>query len=862
MALPPPPPGFTLDAPGAGPAIPGRTIVRKGVEPTKPDLPEGWEIGPGGTARPVAGLPGAFTQPGPKQTPAQARKDELEVIKAERDLAKTPETDPALSKAIKGIGIDEWLTNVDRAREHINTGFATGMLGSIAGHFPGTPRKDFLGALQGIKGASILEKLQALREQSKTGASGMGSLTEQEGERLANSIASLSDDMSASELKKSLTIIERHAKSLKAIGDGLNPEDPAVQKKYGIPGLPGAEPAAADTPDAPPLNPLANNTPGDQGPQFTPSTGGTRSIVDPKKQALGEKIAALVAKGADRNTVMGFAVRADPTLRSDPVFRGWVDEALGYRKKYPGAKFSIDPGFYTQEVPLDASEQSRNTTAQSTGAALALNALDGATAGSVDKIIPNSEATLAAMQQQHPGASFAGQVGGGATAALGLEGLLAKLGMAPGLLRGALADATYGGAAGANSDSDMGAAGRIANGALFGLGGNVAGQGLLRIPGAALRGATSPATSYVAREVPGAMTIGQAVGGKLKGFEDRLSGLGLGVSERHLEGLQKMNSKAFDRALDPIGGKVDGKFGEEAVAHAQGEVSNAFSKALSGKSATTDHRFIVDSAKALNAMSALPPRVATEVEDSVNEVVRNYFDPATLAINGENLQSALRELGDIKRAYKNDPLGHRIGKSVDQMTDALENMFRRQAPDVMPQYEAAKKAFKRVSTLEDAVLRAKNESKDGNAVFTSGQLGMVDRANTVKFGGKHAAAAGKGEFHEFQRNVQEVLANKVPDSGSAGRILVPMTIASAIGGAGAGAPSGNAVEGAAGGAGTNLTLAGLLALAYTRTGQRVLTSRVLNRGVASRAAGRAAKKAAPALGHAAGTAAALGSRDE
>lgn len=815
--LPPLPPGFTLDAqPSVAPS--GAITL--------------------GTPRPK--------EPAP-QTPAQAEKDQLEVEKMKRDLAKTPETDPALAQSIKNLGLEEWLTNVDRARDQLKTGFATGVLGSIAGHFPGTPRQDFLGALQGIKGASILEKLQALREQSKNGSSGMGSLTEQEGERLANSIASLSDTMSAKELSKSLDIVERHAKALQAIGAGKNPEDPAVQQEFGILPLPGEKPAEAAPP--PPENPLANGG-DDQGPSLTPSAGETRSVIDPKKQALGAKIVGLAAKGADFKTLMGFAVGADPSLRNDPRFRAWAKDAVQYHKQHPGAKFGIDPSFYTTEVPLSLQEKVGNAVAQSSPGAAAMNAANAVTAGNLGAITGDTEGVdraLAVANAQHPTASLLGTLGGGTTATLGLEGLLARLGMAPGLLRGTLADTGFGAATGISPDGETDMPGRIANGALYGLGGSLAGQGLLKVPGAALRGVTNPTVSYVAKEgVP--LTIGQAVGGKMKGIEDTLSGIrvvGDTINARRLEGLQKMNSAAFDRALEPIGGKVGGKFGEEAVRDAQDQVGDAFSKALSGKSADVDPAFMADATKAMQSVRKIP-RIGEEVAQQIEEM--GVGNPGSLAITGENMQALLRSLQQIKTAYRGDPLAHQVNNGVSQVEAAVEGLFQRQAPEVMPQYKAAKQAFRRLSVLEDAVNRAKNESKDGNAIFTTGQLGLADRGNTVKFGGKSAAAAGKGEFHDFQRNMQEVLPNKVPDSGTAGRVLLPLALVGA--GGGAGELSGETQ--------TGLTLGGLLALAYTKGGQKLLAGKITGRSAKAQAIGKALSKYGRITGAAGAAKATLG----
>jgi hypothetical protein len=616
---------------------------------------------------------------------------------------------------------------------------------------------------------------------------------------------------------------------------------PGHRKDVAIPGL-GAD-----------VNPITNGGGGDMGPSLGPSGGNTRSVVDPKKQALGEKIVGLMSQGADRNTILGFAVRSDPSLRSDPKFRSWVDDALAYRGKHPKAKFAIDPGFYTSEVPLSGQEKIGNATAQSAPGAALMNAANGVTAGNLGNITGDNEGVnraLAVAGAQHPNASLAGTMAGGTTAALGLQGALASLGVSPAIAPVA-ADVAYGSAAGASNGVTPG---NIAKGALAGLAGNLAGRGIAKGTGAAFEGVTNPTVSYVAKDVP--LTIGQAVsqsglpGRIVKGLEDRVSGIpviGDAVNARRLEGLQKMNSKAFDRALEPIKETAAGQFGETAVADAQDKVSNAFSKALAGKAANLDHGFIVDATKAKMGLEKLPERVRGEVNNSIDEVVNNYFDDGG-QISGENMQALLRELGSIKRGYQGDPLGHRIGKVVDQFSDSVENLFRRQAPDVMPQYDAAKQAFKRVSTLEDAVLRAKNT----NGVFTSGQLGMSNRANTIKFGGKHAAAAGGGEFHDFQRNMQDVLPSKVPDSGTAGRLLVPGALIAGAGGAGA--ANGDAEKG--------LTLGALLAMAYSRSGQRVLTSAVLKRGTAAKAAGQAVKKAAPLLGHAGASQAALGASRE
>jgi len=604
-------------------------------------------------------------------------------------------------------------------------------------------------------------------------------------------------------------------------------------------------------------------------PPVTPSQGGTQSVVDPRRQQIAGEIGSLIAKGADRNVIMGRAVGMDPSLRGDPRFRAAVDQALQFRASPDWAKwqrlnkgkaYPVDPSFYTREEQLTPPEQLLNEAAQSPGGAYAAGAADTLTGGTLDELIGalGGNADTARQSQQmisaeNPTASFLGNLTGGTLAALGGEAALSRLGMAPGAGRALLADTGFGAGYGAGSADDGSRLSGAALGAATGAGGNLLGRGITSGLGRVTAGVSDPAVQALVKEnIP--VTLGQAVGkagpvGRMiKGAEDRLSGLpivGDAISARRVEGIEAMNAKAFDKALEPINKTVGNISGEEAVDKAQGLVGNAFNDALRGKAAAVDRPFITEAASAKRAIQALP-RVGGEVESSIDEVVNSYFDPSG-NISGENMQALLRDLGAIKRGYQNDPLGHRVGKAVGMVEKSVENLFRRQAPDVMPQYDAAKQAFRRLSIVEDAVLRGKNTG----GKFTPGQLGMADRANAKKYSGSHAAAAGKGEFHDFQRNAQDVLPNQVPDSGTAGRLLLPLGL---VGGAGVGAAGGDAQ----GGATTGLTLAGLLALAYSKQGQRALVGAVAKRGPRSQAAGKFIKDRARLIGSVGATGAVLG----
>jgi len=149
----------------------------------------------------------------------------------------------ALSGAIRDLGIDELVNNVKKARTAVKGGYATGITGAVLSHVPGTDAADFRGYIDAIQGGVILEKLQALKEASKTGASGLGALSEKEGDRLAASVAAIKPNMSDEALQESLDAIEKHANFLRAVADGKDPRDPNVAKQYGL----GVVPAGIDT---------------------------------------------------------------------------------------------------------------------------------------------------------------------------------------------------------------------------------------------------------------------------------------------------------------------------------------------------------------------------------------------------------------------------------------------------------------------------------------------------------------------------------------------------------------------------------------------------------------------------------------
>lgn len=184
----------------------------------------------------IPGVPKPKDPPAPK-SPVFVPKDATRMFDPNTgtysDVPQTPDQKDALKDAIGNLGVDELLQSISRARGNLKTGWASGTWGAIAELKPGggTPRDDFLANLNSVKGSVTMEKLQALKDASKTGASGMGALSEKEGERLASSLAALSDNMSPQAYEESFKTIARHAYTLQAVRDGLDPNTPRAKSK-------------------------------------------------------------------------------------------------------------------------------------------------------------------------------------------------------------------------------------------------------------------------------------------------------------------------------------------------------------------------------------------------------------------------------------------------------------------------------------------------------------------------------------------------------------------------------------------------------------------------------------------------------
>ncbi len=280
---------------------------------------------------------------------------------------------------------------------------------------------------------------------------------------------------------------------------------------------------------------------------------------------------------------------------------------------------------------------------------------------------------------------------------------------------------------------------------------------------------------------------GGLVGRGVRAAENKMTsvpGMGDAIVNAQQRGIEGFNRAAFNEALSPIGQTVD-NVAEPGVEMAKKAVSDAYTRALAGRSINPDQQFADDLVRAVSS-----GQNAGTYADDFARIMQDELQPALAAqpgaISGENMQNALRIAGGYGRQYGKlattgangipQPSAKPVADAFNDMNAGLEGLIARQDPEMLAAYNAAKEAYRNTGVVRDAV----NAAKVGGAgQFTPAQLSQAARANAKKFGGTHGTT--NQPFFDLTRDAQDVLPNTIPNSGTADRGMLGMLIGGTVG---------------------------------------------------------------------------------
>lgn len=326
-------------------------------------------------------------------------------------------------------------------------------------------------------------------------------------------------------------------------------------------------------------------------------------------------------------------------------------------------------------------------------------------------------------------------------------------------------------------------------------------------------------------------TVGQSLGGSFNTAEQKLMSVpvvGDAIASARRGAAADLNTAAFNRALEPIGQRLpQGLQGRDAVQYADDAISAGYNRLLPQLTAQADQQFQagITNLRQMVGTGAMDPRSARAFERILTNDVLSKFG-GRQAMTGETLKRVESDLGQqISRLSQSTDADQRlVADALQQVQAELRQLLVRSNPqqaNTLRSLNTAWANFKRVQRASSGL-----GAEDG--VFSPAQLQSAVKA-LDRSKDKARFAEGRALMQDLSEPGKAILGNQVPDSGTAGRLLLG-------GGASLLDPT--------------LTAPALLgggALMYTRPVQGLLSGAVAARPQGAQAAANAFRQASPFL---------------
>lgn len=262
-------------------------------------------------------------------------------------------------------------------------------------------------------------------------------------------------------------------------------------------------------------------------------------------------------------------------------------------------------------------------------------------------------------------------------------------------------------------------------------------------------------------------TVGQVLGGRANTVEEKLMSvpiLGDSISNARGRALQEFNNAAINRATAPIGQRVQGT-GQEAVKEAGDAISAVYNQAKSMLGG-----FRLDQ-QAQTQLANLRSMAQSGLEGRERKAVEGYFKdylqkPALTADAFKELDSKLAT--DVARySGASDAYQQKVGDVLATVRQIVADNAKRANPQAADLLKQADAAWANLVRVEGAAKAGMNNG----GVFTPAQLNMAVRQadSSVR---DRSTARGTALMQDLSKAAQQVLGNRVPNSGTTDRALL------------------------------------------------------------------------------------------
>ncbi len=367
--------------------------------------------------------------------------------------------------------------------------------------------------------------------------------------------------------------------------------------------------------------------------------------------------------------------------------------------------------------------------------------------------------------KQYPITSIGSQISGSLPVP---AGVFAKAKQAPSLIKTIGAGAGIGGVSGYGTSTGEDVGSDIMTGALTGAGTS----GVLGGVGAMLAPKVQPAARALQEEGV-SLTPGAAFGGQIQSVEQAAESLpivGQLVKGARQQSFEEFNKAAFNRALKEIDPNIKVPTDmnlRDAADFTYSQISSKYNEIY--PQITLQYNKTLDKQlKALekkHSASNLGDDAAKQFKSKLNEIrTRVKSQPLT----GGQLQALKEDLRMLTDAYRGATGSERLlGNAIDDLESSVMLSLRNQNPEFAKELKKADTAYANYKRAELASASAKGES----GAFTPAQLESAVRQSD-KSKGKSQYARGQALMQDLSSAGYDVLGNKIPDSGTAGRLGV------------------------------------------------------------------------------------------
>jgi len=320
--------------------------------------------------------------------------------------------------------------------------------------------------------------------------------------------------------------------------------------------------------------------------------------------------------------------------------------------------------------------------------------------------------------------------------------------------------------------------------AAYGAGGQLVGEGISKGLGALIKGPSAAPGVREFVEAGGEPTIGQALGGGFKTTEEKATSMpfiGTHIAEAQKRALESYNSSelqgivnTLNKGINSIPGlQVQGTVQRDIVdlgkieptaegfAKVKKAVGNAYDNLVTQTSGEMTPELTTGLTNIKDLAKNLRPEFRTQIDDILNNSVFSRFTPGQ-RVDGGTLKEMLTELRVASEDYSKSSIAdeRRVGAAAKEAASQLKQMMEVQNPKYAEALSAADNAYRDAKRMETAMT-----SSVGHEMATPASLLQALRGRN-----RAGFAEGNMPMQESARRAQEVIGNKYPDSGSAGRM--------------------------------------------------------------------------------------------